>query len=171
LKTRRMTDEVLSLRGVHMRRQWLVGPRETRLRPAMPPPSPPVQWSSGSPRRHAGWIVAGAMAIAIALLAWGSTKAPISQAAGNPLYLHGSGAAPCAASTIDQTAGTRTTACSIQSQSGGVITTRAWTGLPAQTTTAGVWTLTMYGPVRNGNTIDTVAMSAGLGPGSSHTTH
>ncbi len=166
-KTGRITDEVHHLRRLRMLRQWLLGPRETRLRPATPPPSPPVQWSSGSRRRHAGWIVAGAMAIAIALLAWGSTKAPISQAAGNPLYLHGSGAAPCAASTIDQTAGTRTTACSIQSQSGGVITTWAWTGLPAQTITAGVWTFTMYWTGGNGNTLDTVTISAGVVSGSS----
>src|SRR5438477_1406178 len=144
-KTGRITDEVHHLRRLRMLRQWLLGPRETRLRRAMPPPpSLPVHWSSGSRRRHAGWIVAGAMALAIALLVWGSTKAPISQAAGNPLYLHGSGAAPCAASTIDQTAGTRTPACSIQSQAGGVITTWAWTALPAQTITAGVWTFTMY---------------------------
>src|SRR6266480_1980345 len=166
-KTGRITDEVHHLRRLRMLRQWLLGPRETRLRPAMPPPSPPVHWSSGSHRRHAGWIVAGAMALAIALLVWGSTKAPISQAAGNPLYLHGSGVAPCAASTIDQTAGTRTTACSIQSQSGGVITTWAWTALPAQTITAGVWTFTMYWTGGTGNTLDTVTISAGVVSGSS----
>ncbi|OLB80678.1 MAG: hypothetical protein AUI15_41320 [Actinobacteria bacterium 13_2_20CM_2_66_6] len=166
-KTGRITDEVHHLRRLRMLRQWLLGPRETRLRPAMPPPSPPVHWSSGSRRRHAGWIVAGAMALAIALLVWGSTKAPISQAAGNPLYLHGSGVAPCAASTIDQTAGTRTTACSIQSQSGGVITTWAWTALPAQTITAGVWTFTMYWTGGTGNTLDTVTISAGVVSGSS----
>src|SRR5207249_10547883 len=166
-KTGRITDEVHHLRRLRMLRQWLHGPRETRLRPAMPPPSPPVHWSSGSRRRHAGWIVAGAMALAIALLVWGSTKAPISQAAGNPLYLHGSGVAPCAASTIDQTAGTRTTACSIQSQSGGVITTWAWTALPAQTITAGVWTFTMYWTGGTGNTLDTVTNSAGVVSGSS----
>src|SRR5947207_5686198 len=80
-KTGRITDEVHHLRRLRMLRQWLLGPREARLRPAMPPPSPPVHWSSGSRRRHAGWIVAGAMALAIALLVWGSTKAPISQAA------------------------------------------------------------------------------------------
>src|SRR5438094_488964 len=157
-KTGRITDEVHHLRRLRMLRQWLLGPRETRLRPAMPPPSPPVHWSSRSPRPHPGWIVAGAMALAIALLVWGSTKAPISQAAGNPLYLHGSGVAPCAASTVDQTAGTRTTACSIQSQSGGVITTWAWTALPAQTITAGVWTFTMYWTGGTGHTLDTVTV-------------
>jgi len=166
-KTGRITDEVHHLRRLRMLRQWLLGPRETRLRPATPPPSPPVQWISGPRRRHAGWIVAGAMAIAIAALVWGSTKAPISQAAGNPLYLHGSGAAPCAASTIDQTAGARTPACTIQSQSGGVITTWAWTGLPAQTITAGVWTFTMYWTGGNGNTLDTVTVSAGVVAGAS----
>jgi 1,2-diacylglycerol 3-beta-glucosyltransferase len=166
-KTGRITDEVHHLRRLRMLRQWLLGPRETRLRPATPPPSPPVHWISHSRRRHAGWIVAGAMAIAIAALVWGSTKAPISQAAGNPLYLHGSGAAPCAASTIDQTAGTRTTACTIQSQSGGVITTWAWTGLPAQTITAGVWTFTMYWTGGTGNTLDTVTVSAGVVAGAS----
>jgi hypothetical protein len=107
------------------------------------------------------------MAIAIAALVWGSTKAPISQAAGNPLYLHGSGAAPCAASTIDQTPGTRTTVCTIQSQAGGVITTWAWTGLPAQTITAGVWTFTMYWTGGTGNTLDTVTVSAGVVSGAS----
>ncbi len=166
-KTGRITDEVHHLRRLRMLRQWLLGPRETRLRPAMPSPSPPVHWISRSRRRHAGWIVAGAMAIAIAALVWGSTKAPISQAAGNPLYLHGSGAAPCAASTIDQTAGARTPACTIQSQSGGVITTWAWTGLPAQTITAGVWTFTMYWTGGTGNTLDTVTVSAGVVAGAS----
>ena len=161
-KTGHITDEVHHLRRLRMLRQWLLGPRETRLRPATPPPSPPVHWSSGSRRRHAGWVVAGAMAIAIALLVWGSTKAPISQAAGNPLNLHGSGAAPCAASTIDQTAGARTTACSIQSQAGGVITTWSWTALPAQTITAGVWTFTMYWTGGTGNTLDTVTINAGV---------
>src|SRR5712691_1347719 len=166
-KTGRITDEVHHLRRLRMLRQWLLGPRQTRLRPATPQPSPPVQWISHSRRRHAGWIVAGAMAIAIAALVWGSTKAPISQAAGNPLYLHGSGVAPCAASTIDQTAGARTPACTIQSQSGGVTTTWAWTGLPAQTITAGVWTFTMYWTGGTGNTLDTVTVSAGVVSGAS----
>src|SRR5438034_712511 len=61
-KTGRITDEVHHLRRLRMLRQWLLGPREARLRPAMPPPSPPVHWSSGSRRRHAGWIVARPMA-------------------------------------------------------------------------------------------------------------
>ena len=166
-KTGHITDEVHHLRRLRMLRQWLLGPRETRLRPATPPPSPPVHWSSSSRRRHAGWIVAGAMAIAIAALVWGSTKAPVSQAAGNPLYLHGTGAAPCVASTIDQSAGTNTTPCSVQSQSGGVITTWSWTGLPAQTITAGVWTFSMYWTGGNGNTLDTVSISAGVVAGAS----
>ena len=166
-KTGRITDEVHHLRRLRMLRQWLLGPRETRLRPVTAPPPPGAHRTSGTRRRHAGWIVAGAMAIAIALLAWGSTRAPISQAAGNPLYLHGSGSAPCVASTIDQTAGSRTTACSIQSQSGGVITTWAWTALPAQTITAGVWTFTMYWTGGTGNTVDTVTISAGVVSGAS----
>ncbi|HET7467487.1 MAG TPA: glycosyltransferase family 2 protein [Candidatus Dormibacteraeota bacterium] len=163
-KTGRITDEVHHLRRLRMLRQWLLGPRATRLRPV---PPAPVNWISPAPRRRTGWIVAAGMAVAIAALVWGSTRAPVSQAAGNPLYLHGSGTAPCAASTVDQTAGTRTTACSIQSQSGGVITTWAWTNLPAQSITAGTWSFTMYWTGGNGNTLDSVSISAGVVSGSS----
>ncbi len=166
-KTGRITDEVHHLRRLRMLRQWLLGPRETRLRPLPAQAAPLASWTSSSRRRHAGWVVAGAMAIAIGLLVWGSTKAPVSQAAGNPLYLHGSGAATCTASTIDQAAGTRTTACSVQSEAGGVITTWAWTGLPAQTITAGAWAFTMYWTGGNGNTLDTVSIAAGVVSGAS----
>ena len=163
-KTGRITDEVHHLRRLRMLRQWLLGARETRLRPV---PVPPVNWSNATRRRSIGWIVALAMAIAIGALVWGSSRAPISEAAGNPLYLHGTGTAPCTASTIDQTAGSRATPCSIQSASGGVITTWAWTGLPAQTITAGVWSFTMYWTGGDGNTLDAVTISAGVVSGSS----
>src|SRR6266702_2732497 len=159
-KTGRITDEVHHLRRLHMLRQWLLGAREPRLRPLPPPVSyaRPVR-----PSRHLGWIVIGAMAVAIAALIWGSMRAPVSQAAGNPLYVHGTGIAPgCTPSTMDQSVGARTTACTIASSSGGTTAIFAFTNLPAQTVSAGVWSFTMYFSGGNSQTVDTVAVSVGV---------
>src|SRR5260370_1690686 len=80
------------------------------------------------------------------------------QAAGNPLHLHGG--ALWAAASLDQTAGSMTTPCSIQSTSGGVTTVFGFTNLPAQTIAAGTWSFTMNWTGGNGNTNDTVTLSA-----------
>jgi hypothetical protein len=108
------------------------------------------------------------MLLAFGGLAWLSSRAPVVNAAGNPLYLHGTGTSPaCTASTIDQAIGTQTTPCSIQSEAGGVTSVWGFTNLPTQTVAAGVWTFTLYWTGGNGNTNDTVTVSAGISPTSS----
>jgi hypothetical protein len=52
--------------------------------------------------------------------------------------------------------------CSIQSA--GVTSTWGFTGLPAQTVSAGVWSFTMYWTGGSGSTSDTVTLSAGVSP-------
>jgi glycosyltransferase involved in cell wall biosynthesis len=162
-KTGRITDEVHHLRRLRMLRRWLLGAREPRLRRPEAVGPPAANWIVAPYRRRIGWVVIGAMAVAIAALVWGSSRAPVSEAAGNPLYLHGTGVSPaCAASTMDQTAGARATPCAIQSSSGGVTAVFAFTNLPAQTVTAGVWSFTMYWSGGSGSTLDTVTVSAGV---------
>jgi hypothetical protein len=112
-------------------------------------------------RRHVGWIVAGAMVVAVAALVWGSSRAPVTQAAGNPLYLHGTGVSPaCAPLTMDQTIGVRATPCAIQS--GSVAAVFGFTNLPAQTLAAGIWSFTMNWSGGTGNVADTLTLSAGV---------
>jgi hypothetical protein len=85
------------------------------------------------------------------------------RAAGNPLYLHGSGTAPgCVATNFDQAIGTRGAACQIQSASGGVVTTWSFSSLPTQTVAAGVWSFTMNWTGGTGATDDTVTIAAGV---------
>src|SRR5205085_9633530 len=131
-----------------MRCRWLGG-RPSAGQQRWVPPATPVAASPArrSPlrRRWLGWMAIGLLALIFGALAAASTHAPPVSAAGNPLYLHGTGTAPgCTASTMDANVGTRATPCAIQSAAGGVTTTWAWTGLPAQTVAAGVWTFTMY---------------------------
>ncbi len=163
-KTGRITDEVHHLRRLRMLRRWLLGVREPRA--ARPPAQPHAMSSQPSPAgsRHVGWVVVTALLFAILAMAWVATKAPVSEAAGNPLYVHTAGTAPnCAgASTIDQVAGTRTTPCQIQSQSGGVTTVFAFSNLPAQTIAAGVWTFAFNWTGGNGNTVDSVSLTVGV---------
>src|SRR6266851_1107835 len=164
-KTGNITDPVKHLRRLHLLRRWLLGPRL------------PTMWGGGAVRRRGdssnsarsrdrsstrwiGWIVATGLLLAFAALAWGSTRVPIVQAAGNPLYLHGG--ALCAAPSLDQAAGSMTTPCSIQSTAGGVTTVFGFTNLPAQTVAAGTWSFTMNWTGGNGNTNDTVTLSAGI---------
>jgi len=104
--------------------------------------------------------MATALLLAFGALAWGSTRVPIVQAAGNPLYLHGG--TTCATPAMDQTTGTQTTPCTIQSTAGGVTTVFGFTNLPAQTVAAGTWSFTMYWSGGNGLTNDTVTLSAGV---------
>jgi hypothetical protein len=108
-------------------------------------------------------VVATALLLAFGALAWGSTKVQIVHAAGNPLYLHGTGTAPgCTPAAMDPSVGVRATACGIQSQASGVSSTWSFTNLPAQTVAAGVWTFTMYWTGGTGSTNDTVTVSAGI---------
>ena len=182
-KTGIITDPVKHLRRLHLLRRWLLGARGgyaglsmTGMSYASPPSGAkrhlPTWWGRQAhirgriPSRWIGWIVAGSLLITFGALAWGATRVPVVQAAGSPLYLHGTGASPCTASTMDQNVGTRTplaNACSIQSATGGVTTVWAFTNLPLQTVAAGRWDFTMYwtGPTTGSNS-DTVTVSAGV---------
>jgi glycosyltransferase involved in cell wall biosynthesis len=167
-KTGHITDEVHHLRRLRMLRRWLLGARESRLRP---PSSPAYSIAAPAARprgRRLGWIAAGGLALALLALAWGSTRAPISQAAGNPLYLHGNGSPPnCAATTMDPTVGGQSPACAIQAQPGGVTGIWNYSGLPLQVIPGGVWSFTMYWTGGNGPTNSTVMVSAGAAVGAS----
>ena len=168
-KTGRVTDEVHHLRRLNLLRRWLMGPRARRLEWKTPaaPAAPPVARSTGRRRnRWLGWAVATVLLASFGGLAGLASRAPTVDAAGNPLYLHGTGTAPgCVASTLDQAIGARATvptSCAIQSSSGGVTTTWGFTNLPAQTVTAGVWSFTMYWTGGSGATNDTVTITAGV---------
>jgi hypothetical protein len=164
-KTGHITDQVHHLRRLRMLRRWLLGVRAPQLRPNQPPPAPIAPATRVKRPRRVGWVVVTAMAAAMAALAWGSMRAPVSEAAGNPLYLHGTGVSPlCIPTTLSQTPGAQSPACSIQSTSGGVATVFGFTNLPAQTVTAGVWSFTMYWSGGSGNTVDTVTLSVGVSP-------
>jgi cellulose synthase/poly-beta-1,6-N-acetylglucosamine synthase-like glycosyltransferase len=163
-KTGRVTDEVRHLRRLRMLGRWLRGGRV--MTPRWTPPATSGRSSVNrmrSHRRWIGWAVIGVLGLLFGGLALASIHAPAVSAAGNPLYLHGAGTAPgCTASTVDQTAGTRATACQIQSAAGGVTTTWAWTNLPAQTVAAGSWTLNFEWIGGSGTTHDTVSVAAGV---------
>ena len=165
-KTGRVTDEVRHLRRLHLLRRWLTGRPQAgrRWMPPVAPATPPLR-SSGSHRRWLGWVVVGVLAVLFGSLAIASVRAPVVKAAGNPLYLHGTGVSPaCTASTVDQNVGTRATPCAIQSSAGGVVTTWSFSNLPAQTVAAGVWTFQLFWSGGTGATNDTVAISAGVSP-------
>jgi len=165
-KTGIITDEVKHLRRLHLLRRWLLGPRAGGY--AREPmsvttrPTSIAHMRARIPSRWIGWIVAGSLLLAFGALAWGATRVPVVQAAGNPLYLHGGAA--CATPTMDQSVGAQATPCAIQSTAGGVTTVFAFTNplTQPQTVSAGVWSFTMYWTGGNGNTNDTVTVSAGV---------
>ena len=165
-KTGRVTDEVRHLRRLYMLRKWWARKR----RGAAPLPGPaaapiPLPRAARATNRRLGWLAPATLVLALALLAWRSTSAPVVSAAGSPLYLHGAGTAPaCTPSTVDQSPGARTTPCQIQSSAGGVTATFAFTNLPLQTVNGGVWTFTMYWTGGTGLTNDTVAIAVGVSP-------
>jgi cellulose synthase/poly-beta-1,6-N-acetylglucosamine synthase-like glycosyltransferase len=165
-KTGHVTDEVHHLRRLNLLRRWLLGPRARRQDSgrAGHPLSPIVKRRTAGVRgRWVGWAVVAALLVVFGGLAWLSSRAPVVDAAANPLYLHGSGTSPaCAASTLDQTIGNRATACSIQSTAGGITSTWGFTNLPVQTVAAGVWTFTMYWTGGSGSTNDTVTVTTGV---------
>src|SRR5256885_3787452 len=162
-KTGRITDEVHHLRRLRMLRQWLLGPRESRLRPVAGPNVSHLRVELAPRKQRVGWVVAFALLVAVVALGWAATKAPVSEAAGNPLYLHGGGVAPnCTAGTLDQTTGTKAPPCSIQSTSGGVTAVFSFSNVPAQTIAAGVWSFVMNWTGGSGNTLDTLSITAGV---------
>ncbi len=169
-KTGRVTDEVHHLRRLYLLGRWLRGRRTPSPRwmpPAAPLASAPVR-PMPARRRWLGWVVVGVLTMLFAGLAVASVRAPVVKAAGNPLFLHGTGTAPgCTASTLDQTVGSSSPACEIQSSAGGVVTTWSFSSLPAQTVAAGVWSFKMHWTGGTGNTNDTVSIAVGVSPTSS----
>ena len=165
-KTGHVTDQVRHLRRLYLLRRWLRGRRPSEQRwsaPAARLPASPTARPMAR-RRWLGWLIVGLLGLMLGGLALASTHAPVVSAAGNPLYLHGTGpASACTApNTMDQNAGTQNPGCEIQSAAGGVANTWGFSNLPAQTVAAGVWTFTMYWTGGTGNTIDTVSITAGV---------
>ena len=163
-KTGHVTDEVHHLRRLQLLRRWLLGRRARRLEvtPIARTTSPTVARIVVRRRnRWVGWGVALTMLVSFGGLAWLASRAPVVSAAGNPLYLHGSGTAPCTAGTLDQSIGTRplASACTIAP---GATTTWSFTNLPAQIVTSGFWSFTMYWSGGPGNSNNTVTVSAGV---------
>ena len=163
-KTGKVTDEVHHLRRLRMLGRWLRG--QGAMTPRWNPPVTPSARSAvklpSHLRRRAGWAAIGLFVLLFGGLGVASTGAPVVKAAGSPLYLHGSGTGPgCTATTVDSTPGARATPCQIQSTAGGVTTTWAWTGLPAQTIT-GSWSMTYYWTGGDGNTSDTISVAVGV---------
>ncbi|TMG70449.1 MAG: glycosyltransferase [Chloroflexi bacterium] len=164
-KTGHVTDQVRHLRRLYLLRRWLRGRRPSEQRwsaPAARLPASPTARPMAR-RRWLGWLIVGLLGLTLGGLALASTHAPVVSAAGNPLYLHGTGTAPgCTASTIDQNPGSTNPGCQIQSEAGGVATTWTFSNLPAQTVAGGVWTFTMYWTGGSGQTNDTVTIAAGV---------
>jgi 1,2-diacylglycerol 3-beta-glucosyltransferase len=176
-KTGRVTDEVHHLRRLHMLRRWLLGHRaavgegRTAGAPSSSSGSPVIHIRGGPPSpnhppRRLGWLVLGAFVLAFGAMVWGSAGVQVVQSAGNPLYLHGTGASPgCTPATMDQVVGARATACAFSAT--GATAVFGFTNLPAQTVSAGVWSLTMYWTGGSGLTSDTVSVSVGAVAGAS----
>jgi hypothetical protein len=143
-------------------RRWLMGPRARRLEWKSPvsPAVPVARITSALRNRWVGWTVVVALLVSFGGLVWIASRAPVVTAAGNPLYLHGTGTAPCTASTLDQSIGTRTLAAACTTAP-GLTTTWGFTNVPAQTVAAGVWSFTMYWSGGSGNANNTVTVSAG----------
>ena len=111
-------------------------------------------------------MVLAALVLAVGALVWESASVPVVQSAGNPLYLHGTGAAPgCSPATMDQAVGVRATPCSVSAS--GTTSVFAFSSLPSQTVSAGVWSFTMYWTGGTGATKDTVTVSVGAVAGAS----
>ncbi len=165
-KTGHVTDEVRHLRRLYMLGRWLK--RKHRSAPPVIPIAAPAVQRVVTHRRWLGWLGVGLLVLLFGGLALASIHAPVVEAAGNPLYLHGTGTAPaCTPSTIGQNVGTRATPCQIQSQTGGITTIWSYSNLPVQTVAAGVWSFTMYFIGGNPANNDTVSVAAGVSPLSS----
>src|SRR3989475_604461 len=114
--------------------------------------------------RKLGWVTVGALILALGVLGWGSMHASVVEAAGNPLYLHGTGAAPgCTPGSMSPTAGARSPACSINDAVGVF----SFTNLPAQTISAGIWSFTMYWTPAGPTPVSTISLRVGVAPGPS----
>jgi cellulose synthase/poly-beta-1,6-N-acetylglucosamine synthase-like glycosyltransferase len=166
-KTGRITDEVHHLRRLQLLRRWLLGHRaavgEGQRQSSAGSPTRATAKPAASPNasRRIGWVVVGAIGLAIGALAWGSAGVPVVQSAGSPLYLHGTGVSPaCVPSTMDATAGSRATPCSVSSN--GTTSVFSFTPSPSAQTVSGIWSFTFYWTGGTGSTRDTITLSAGL---------
>src|SRR5487761_1169144 len=167
-KTGRITDEVHHLRRLQLLRRWLLGHRAAvgegdRRSPAgsstsLMSPRPPSKFQ---PHRPIGWVVVGAIALALGALVWGSAGVPVVESAANSLYLHGTGVSPtCAPLTMDQTIGVRPTPCSLSSNA--TTSTFSFTPSPTGQTITGTWSFMFYWSGGTGSTRDTISLSAGV---------
>src|SRR5205807_10321217 len=133
-KTGHVTDQVRRLRRLYLLRRWLRGRRPSEQRwsaPAARLPASPTARPTAR-RRWLGWLIVGLLGLMLGGLALASTHAPVVSAAGNPLYLHGTGTAPgCTASTIDQNSVSTNPVCHIQSKTSAVATIWTLSNLPA----------------------------------------
>jgi glycosyltransferase involved in cell wall biosynthesis len=161
-KTGHITDPVKHLRRLHLLRRWLLGPRsggysrEPLASVAVPPSR---RGKAGGRRPRAGWVLAGALVLALAALAWGSMSSPEVSAAGSPLYLHGTGAAPgCTPGSMSATPGVRAPGC----QFNDAVGVFSFTGLPAQTVAAGIWSFTMYWTPAGPIPLSHISLSVGV---------
>jgi hypothetical protein len=109
-KTGKITDPVTHLRRLYKLRKWLFGNGHgngggRRLAPvlAIGVARPPRR-----PSRKVGWIVTLAVVCALGGLGVEAVNAPIAEAAGTSLYLHG-GSCPTTDGTMDTTSPTSTT--------------------------------------------------------------
>jgi len=162
-KTGNVTDEVHHLRRLYMLRRWLRRKRPRPVAAATAGASLPAVPVAAKHRRVLGWLVVGVLVALFGSLAIASTQAPVVSAAGNPLYLHGTGAAPnCTPGSLDPTPGARARACRLS----GAVGVWSESNLPAQTVAAGIWSFTMYW-APNGNATSTVVISAGVAVGAS----
>ncbi len=167
-KTGRITDEVHHLRRLNLLRRWLLGHRAAVGEGAhRSPAGPSTSRMSAIPaplaraHRPAGWVVAGAIALALGALLWRSAGVPVVESAANSLYLHGTGVSPaCVPLTMDRTAGARPTPCSLTSN--GTTATFSFTPTPAGQTITGTWSFMFYWSGGSGSTRDTISLSAGV---------
>jgi 1,2-diacylglycerol 3-beta-glucosyltransferase len=172
-KTGRITDEVHHLRRLRMLRRWLLGHRAAvgeghsavGRSASSGTPAAHIRATPIHPHRRLGWLVVAAIVLAVGALVVGSASVPVVESAGNPLYLHGTGASPCAPATMDQVVGTQVTACTVAAT--GATSIWSFTNLPSQTISAGFWSFTMYWTGGTGQTRDTVMVTAGAVAGAS----
>jgi cellulose synthase/poly-beta-1,6-N-acetylglucosamine synthase-like glycosyltransferase len=160
-KTGRITDPVQRLRRLEWLRRWVFGPARKRSKTPETVHAASVTRRLGRPRsRWVGGTATIALLAAFGALALLASGAPVVDAAGNPLYLHGSGTAPgCAATTLTPAIGVRGTGCEMSALAPAA--TWGYTNLPAQTVAAGVWRFTMDWTGGNGQANDTVSISVG----------
>ncbi|MEP6753682.1 MAG: glycosyltransferase [Candidatus Dormiibacterota bacterium] len=169
-KTGRITDEVHHLRRLQLLRRWLLGHRAAvgeerrvggRSAGSSTTAMRSVPASQSRANRRIGWVAVGAIGLAVAALAWGSTGVQVVESAANSLYLHGTGVSPaCTPSTMDRTTGVRVTPCSLTSN--GTTSTFSFTPSPSAQTITGTWSFTFYWSGGTGATKDTISLSAGV---------